>query len=544
MEKNINKKLFAGILAISAGCLLASCDPIEAVPANYTEPLISSTVEGETIDFEDNILGTIYDSIESDTKTKVIEKVLKTITDKQFGTYADFKEGNLSEKEYFKGFTEYKKEHFVSTVCERISEFFYNEVVSGSYNDELGMFSEAKMYNAHRQELYDMTALPVGFENKFFVTASFDKKEDFYPHGSSEVLKGDYSDYIEKKVYPQILKDILVEDYIYRSNPLALGRSYGVYASYVKVAYDEESHISVRKLMKNYSSTQIENGNADFEIVTEAIKGFKDFSAASGVTTISSDATDLLDKTYGASELVSVSHDAEYQGISLLTTGQSFHKSTKIGELIESYNKAIKAEDAGRFPIEEDKTELDKFTSEGKSKEYGLMQKLVSLAKEDYTEEGWFVKSTGAGELPSNISDRLFNIRVSQQIDAETLEEDSYLRKVGENKFVIAKDADKVENNPYNYVYDDGASACWIAKVEEAVSPAKFNSKSATYLPDARREELGRAVAEVLATKSNYVKEAYTEYLNKYQDVIFYDSSLYDYFQSEYPDLDIFDDED
>ena len=65
MEKIITKKLFAGILAVSAGCLLASCDPIEAVPANYTEPLIQ-TKTGEKVDFEDNILGTIYDLIESD----------------------------------------------------------------------------------------------------------------------------------------------------------------------------------------------------------------------------------------------------------------------------------------------------------------------------------------------------------------------------------------------------------------------------------------------------------------------------------------------
>ena len=321
MEKTITKKLFAGILAVSAGCLLASCDPIEAVPANYNEPLISTT-DGKTIDFEDNILGTIYDSIESDTRTKVIEEVLKTITDKQFGTYADFKAGNLAEKEYFKGFSEYKKEHFEKTVKERISAFFYNEVVSGSYNDELGRFSEEKMYNAHRQELYDLAKLaedsPV-LGNKFFVTSSAEKKTDFYPHGATLKLKGDYTDYIEKKVYPQILKDILVEDYIYRNNPLALGRSYAVNTSYIKVSYDEDSHISVRRLLKNYSASQIVAGNANFEIVSEAIKGFKDFSTA-GVSEISAEATTLLDNTYGASDTISIKEDASYQGVTLLTT--------------------------------------------------------------------------------------------------------------------------------------------------------------------------------------------------------------------------------
>ena len=42
MAKHISKKLFAGILALSAGCVLAACDPIAAVPSNYNTKIIAT----------------------------------------------------------------------------------------------------------------------------------------------------------------------------------------------------------------------------------------------------------------------------------------------------------------------------------------------------------------------------------------------------------------------------------------------------------------------------------------------------------------------
>lgn len=587
MAKITNKKLFAGILALSAGCLLASCEPVKAVPSNYTDPIITTT-SGEKIDFEENILGTLYESIASDTNSKVVEKILKDVVEKKFGTYekiakqfdslSSFDKSVLSGS-YFEGEDkDRKQEQFAIDVYERVSEAFYNEINSGSYNDELGRFSEEKMYNAHRQELYGLAELaeesPVK-ENKFFVTESFDKKDVFgFFSGNPNKLVGKYAKYIEKKILPNILKDKLVEDYIYRKNPLVLGRSYGVKINYVKVGYDNDSFDGIRVLVKKYAKSNVEEGMVDFEVIADALKGFTEFGE-DGVTPLyeGSGSYNLLKDTYGE-DLVRLSDEVdftngyvEYQGQKLIGESDKFFKDSKIGQLVESYNKACKAEKAGRFPTAKDKAELDKFTGEGKSKEYGLLQKLVALAKEDYTTtDSWFVKSNGAGELPSAFTDRLFNIKVSQDIDKIEKEEGngplakwetSYLRNIKGNKLLIAKatGVDKYsESNPYTYLYDDGASAFWIATVEEAVSPAKFNEKSETYLGleknytghelgKYRYEDTGRAVAKVLASKDNYVKDAYSEYLNEYKDIIFYDSSLYDYFKSEYPDLDIFDEE-
>lgn len=604
MAKIINKKLFAGILALSAGCLLASCEPVEAIPSNYTHPIITKTND-EPIDFEDNIFGTLYESIASDTNSKVVEKILNNIVEKKFGQYDKISEtfNDISKYEesmkaaldgkYFEGDDKtHKQEEFLNDVYARVSEAFYNEINSGSYNDEFGMFSEEKMFNTRLQESYKVKDVKGEVKNnKFYVTENFDKDDAFGRKStSSNKLVGEYATYIEKKILPSILKDKLVEDYIFRKNPLVLGRSYGVKINYIKVGYDNDSFDGIDALLKKYAQNFIEvkeggaidaKGNLDLEIIADAIKGFTAFGAE-GVSRVKeeTDAYKLLAETYGTNNFVHLNKDyvtcnedgyVEYQGQPLIKKEDTFFKDSKIGQLIDSYDKACRAEKAGRFPTSSDKAELDKFTSEGKSKEYGLLQKLIALAKEDYTTtDTWFVKSNGAGELPSAFTDRLFNIKVSQDIDKipqENLDatnpedrielkyESSYLRNIKGCKFLIAKDSEKYsESTPYNYKYNDGSSAFWICTVEEAVSPAKFNEKSATYLDlednykdhelgEHRYEDTGRAIAKVLASKDNYVKDAYSEYLNEYKDVIFYDSSLYDYFKSEYPDLDIFDED-
>jgi len=577
MEKHISKKLFMSALALSAGFALASCDPVTAVPSNYNEEILVRTEDGQKIEFDDNILGTLYDSIASDKNSQVVNKILDSVIEQKFGTFADFYnkvkgvDNNIMEKDYFKysdvenkvEYDDDAKNHvftkFKEDIEARISEFFYNEITSGSYNDEDGRFDEQKLYDAHRQELYDLEKVTI--TNKFYVTKELDKEKILENGFDPMVLKGTYYNlgegkrgYIEEKVYPEILKNKLVEDYIYHNNASSLGRSYARNISFIKVSY-EEDHSKLWSMLKTFAKDYIEAGSdVNFEIITDAVKGFTVFDGTNGLVNnvISSvDAYDvsvtaLLGKTYNEKITVTASDDYKYQGKTLIQDGE-YYTDTKVGQIIESYVKAIKAEKAGRFPTAEDKAELDKFTADGKSKEYGLMQKLISLAKEDYTTDGWFVKSSGAGDLTSKLSDRLFNIKVANDFNktAAQLDEKSYIREVGGKKYVLPTDVQTVEENPFNYICQDrSGKAFYICQVEEAVSPAKFNSRSDYYYGTEgyKVEDISRSVAKILGTKDSYIKDAYTEYLNNY-DITFYDSSLYDYFKSEYPDLDMFDED-
>jgi hypothetical protein len=600
MEKHISKKFLRGMFALSAGFLLASCDPVHALPTNHAESIVVNQ-DKSNIDVSDNNLLQIYSLIESGKNEEVVSIILREIAEKKFGTYKDFYEASTDASKqatYISAHSDYfgsegseqRFKDFKEDIEARISEAFYNEITSGSYNDQDGKFSEEKLYNAKRYELYDLKTEVVSEKvvapeavrnNKYYVTKELTKDnvfKDGYLVGEYFNFESGKRGYIEEKVFPEILKNKLVESYIYDNNPSSLGRAYARKINYIKVSYEEE-FASLWKLLKKFSADYIEAapGKLDFELITSAVKGFTEFDESKMTNSIFADASEdatsakvkaLLEAAHeGESDKVKyidVPDTADYKygtAITLVPEGK-YYRDTKLGKILESYEDAIQAEKDGRFATATQKAELDKFTGEGKSKEYGLMQKLISLAKEDYTTDGWFLKNGGATELPSAIRDRLFNIKVANILDDNVsseshtaalpvestigvYEEKNYVRNINGNKLMLSSEASTFENEHYNYIHQDvDGKAFYIVEVLEAPSTAKFNEKSETvYKKDGavdkvRIEQLSRQVAKILGTKDSYIKDAYTDILEDYE-FKFFDTSLFEYLNNEYPDLDL-----
>ena len=581
MEKHISKKLFAGILALSAGFVLASCDPVSAVPQNYDHAIITST-DGE-INLNGNNLGSLYDSITSERNSKIVEDILSQIAEKKFGSYKEFLEaceGGAKQTAFVNAHTDFfgtdenkdaRFEAFKADIESRISEYFYNEITSGSYNDDLGRFSEKKLYNAHRYELYDLDEVNEADFALFFVDKELKKENAFEQLNKAayQVAEEGKRGYIQEKVYPDILRNKLVEDYIYKNNPSSLGRAYARELSYVKISYDSESRFA-DTLMENFalSHIQVAGDHIDFSIVEDAYKGFAPSENDNELIKLlpAGEAEDTLLAAAATEGKLNVADNDNYKfmGITIVPAGD-YYKETKLGKILEDYEKALKAETEGRFPTEENKSALDSFTSDGKSKQYGLLQKVIALMKEDYTTDGWFVKNGGVSELPSAIRDRLFNIRVANSLDDGSLynEDDAakmgnyeyvdgdpakdkltrlpYIRNIYGKKVILPSKSLSYEKDPLNYVYHDvDGKAFYICEVLEAPSTAKLNESSEDYKETpTQKEEISRQIAKILGTKDSYIKDAYTEYLNKYE-FTFFDTSLYEYFKSEYPDLDQF----
>lgn len=605
MEKNISKKLVAGICALSAAFILASCDPISAVPKNYNDPIVVNKDTKAAIEDDNNKVGKIYDSIATDRNTKIVSTLLENVALGKFGSFIDLKtayEGDEAAKEKYisdhasvlvrkgdkdvKGFNEKQVQlarfdNLYKDIMARINEFFYNEVTSGSYNDDEGRFDEGKLWMAHYYEFYDLGNRDEAMKNVRFVTNDITKENAYNElkgkyYLTAEEAKAGKRGYIEEKVYPQILKDKLVEEYVLNNNYASLGRAYAREVNYIKISY--ETDIFAWDLLKNFAEDYIIHSTdaLDFEIITKAIKGFdsvKDFQLDPanpsdiyrGIVKLAdgSPAKELLKKTLKETDKVvevkaeDISKHYMLDNVALIEA-DTYYRDTKLGELIYSYQKAIRAEEAGRFPIASDKAELDKFTSSGKSKEYGLREKLISLAKEDYTTEGWYVKNGGLSELPSALRDRLFNINVASKLDDGSLadehpasegKEDTmgsyengskrlpYLRSINGRKFVIPAKSQTYAENPYNYLYQDvDGKAFYIVQVLEAPSTAKLNTAADSTYDGIKAEKLARSVAKVLGTKDSYIKDAYTEELRPYT-FTFYETSLYEHFKSEYPDL-------
>ena len=590
MEKHISNKFVKGLLALSAGFLLASCDPVSALPTNHAESIVVNE-DKSSINVTDNDLLQIYNLIESGKNEEVVSIILREIAEKKFGTYKELVDAAsgpsakrdefiASHKDFF-GEDDHKVqrfEDFCLDIESRICESFYNEITSGSYNDSDGKFSEEKLYNAKRYELYDLPKLaedsPVK-DNKFYVTKEITKDNALaFLVGTYHNFEEGKRGYIEEKVYPEILKNKLVESYIYDNNPSSLGRAYARKISYIKVSYEEE-FASLWKMLKKFSTKYIEEASEpmeheDFELITSAVKGFTSFDETEMVDNIES--ATFGTTAYEVRWLLEQAHEGETDDekyivvpdtddywygteIRIVQPGK-YYRDTKLGKILESYEDAIVAEKDGRFATTTQKAELDKFTGEGKSKEYGLMQKVISLAKEDYTTDGWFLKNGGATELPSAIRDRLFNIKVANILDDETklpveteigkYDKKNYLRNINGNKLVLSSEASSFENEHFNYIHQDvDGKAFYICVVEEAPSTAKLNKDSSTAYKDdegkvdtMKIEQLSRQVAKILGTKDSYIKDAYTDMLQNYE-FKFYDTSLFEYLNAEYPDLDL-----
>ena len=355
MEKNTSKKLLAGVFALSFAFILASCDSIQSLPTNYDNPIAYELDEngnqvalkdGNGNVLDDNIMGKIYDNIAGDRNSTVVSDLLEKLAEEKFGSYASIVEASqdnakmkefiAAHKEVFvregddkvEGKTaeevqEHRFNEFYKDIKNRISEVFYNEIVSGSYNDDEGRFDEEKLYMAHYYEFYDIKA-PTQ-ENKFYITSEFKKEY------ALDSLMGNYScpkeegrGYIEEKVFPQILKDKLVEEYVYNTNYGALGRAYARKVNYVKVTFD--SYIMPWKLFKNFGEEYVEIAGEnvlDFEIIADAIKGMHgigNFSVASGGgtgRTLHPDNMAAGPASYGMTDTMGRMHsDAQFAGSS------------------------------------------------------------------------------------------------------------------------------------------------------------------------------------------------------------------------------------
>ena len=184
-KHTMTKRMFLGILALSAGCVLAACDPIAAVPSNYNTRIVA-TKDGE-IDLDGNNLGSLWDAISSEKNEKVVNNILSEIAEAKFGSYADLL--NKSKSEFIEAHKSYfgedasrasdRYDDFVADINSRISEFFYNEITSSSYADELGRFSEKKFYNKLAYDLYDLADVdPANFKT-YFVDRTLTKENAF-----------------------------------------------------------------------------------------------------------------------------------------------------------------------------------------------------------------------------------------------------------------------------------------------------------------------------------------------------------------------------
>lgn len=552
---NKKKGLFLTLVAASA-FVLSSCNEVTALPKFYEDPIILND-DGTKTDVYQNIMSLIYDALtsSSDNPKKVLDEMMYVIAVDQFGTFAEVeelaaKDANAAEVRTFIEAHDnvYRDEndaeadkvdnefarlvHFKDTMDYRIKEVFHDAATGGSYSKR-SRFDEEKYAVSLVGNLYDIEGV---FEDATVWYKDVLVTPDVEVEDIVHFVHIDrYQDYIERGVLPRLYREKLVEQFIYDNNYSSLGRTYAREVEYIKIVNNEAYPSAAKSLINAFVDKYILDVNAtdevDFEVLANAWRGID----------LSDDAVTLLETAFTGTSVPVTDADVLAQ----LAGPSVYYPQTQFGSIAKDYLKITDDRFTNDTGIESDFTNSNAYT-----KQVGLTIKSDSLKLEDYTNDGWYVKSGGLSELPEAIRSRLFNINVANEvgsIEAEdathSYESGQYVRNLrGEFYLTPTTSEQGTDVRKDNFViYDISSSTYYIIKVKEAVSTSKLSRLSDNSYPTLEREDIAKEVTHVLSAKDSYINNAYESYIKLYS-VIYHDTTIYDYFKEQFPDL--FDDED
>ena len=561
-----NKKVSGLLLVLAGSFLLAGCDSVEALPNNYDDPIVVDE-NGTKVDVYKNIMGVLYEDINSNKKDDVLSNFINIVAQDQFGTYSEIKElvgGTTKDSEKIKTFIAAHKaayvhdkemtvdgetltedeylaktystttdaiqqmrlENFYESVKDKINETFYNEITSKSYNDSVGKFYEERLAMAHYGEMYDININASSWYEGYLTPEL--KKDDV--SSFIHLDDGRYDDYIERKIIRTVYKDKLVEQYLLENNYSTIGRAYGRKVNIIKLSRDEKYKDLPASLLRAYSKNYIKaNKDIDFETIANAWRGFHGLNADGTVIPLTSEETALLKEATG--------HDADTESINGVS--HTYFKETQYGQLLERYKLAENGQN-NRFPTDEETSAYSEFNgSQSHTIEEGLTIKLAELALSDYTTDGWYVKNGGLTDLPDKIRNRLFNINVSNELDKDK-DTNTYVQKINGHYYLTPSISETSDDEKY-IIYDDGSY--YIVEVEEAVASSKLNIDGKDSYVSMKKgdnalftEKIARELASTLGTKDAYINNTYASYIEQYS-LEYHDSAIYDYFKEKYPEL-------
>lgn len=552
---NKKKGLFLTLVAASA-FVLSSCNEVTALPKFYEDPIILND-DGTKTDVYQNIMSLIYDALtsSSDNPKKVLDEMMYVIAVDQFGSFAEVEELAAKDKNAaeVRTFIEahdnvYRDEddaeadkvanefarlvHFKDTMDYRIKEVFHDAATGGSYSKR-SRFDEEKYAVSLVGDLYDIEGV---FEDATVWYKDVLVTPDVEVEDIDDFVHIDrYQDYIERGVLPRLYREKLVEQFIYDNNYSSLGRTYAREVEYIKIVNNDAYPSAAKSLINAFVDKYILDVNAadevDFEVLANAWRGID----------LSPDAVTLLETAFTGTSVPVTDADVLAQ----LAGPSVYYPQTQFGSIAKDYLKITDDRFTNDTGIESDFTNSNAYT-----KQVGLTIKSDSLKLEDYTNDGWYVKSGGLSELPEAIRSRLFNINVANEVGsveaedaAHSYESGQYVRNLrGEFYLTPTTSEQGTDVRKDNFViYDISSSTYYIIKVKEAVSTSKLSRLSDNSYPTLEREDIAKEVTHVLSAKDSYINNAYESYIKLYS-VIYHDTTIYDYFKEQFPDL--FDDED
>lgn len=580
MQRKRNGKLLLTLLA--SAMLVTSCNntEIKAEPTWKEDKIVTN------IDVKDNTMKEIYDAIYnlSSSSEKILNDVLTAIAETVFGTYKEIKEvseliyegkaldpvvqdfikahevyqytdkvkvsldtnGNPVKGEYtedeLKEISAGKVFNVYGTIENAISKKFFDEAKSGTYS-ERNYFQEEKFVNNLKSQLYKIDALPAGREYKETLILPGVINED---NAYTKLVHADdsdvniYSDYINRKLVPEIMRNLLVQNYLNEERYSILGRAYARKITMLDLEVSNDNKTLAASLLNTFADKYITNNSTsnapDFELAAAAWRGV-DLDVNTEAEQLLKDAGFKVLKDKAGNEVMANGSTAPYK----------VYEGTKLGDVYKDYIKITQSRYDENITIYQDFTNNYQYPIE-----VGLKIKEDNVRISDLTTDEWVLKNGGLSNVSETIRERLFNIAVSNKVDhpEEEAEATDYVAYFGGEAYLTSNISESGTELDSRIVIYDNNSHFYIIQVNEAVSTSKLskdadNTNSYRYLKADKEGSATSALAtnyiaweicESMASKDTYKTNANQYYIMQ-SNVLFYDQKIYDYFKSTFPEL-------
>ncbi len=428
-----------------------------------------------------------------------------------------------------------------TAIEERIAELMYDKISSGTYEEDK-LVSEKKFLKALKFDMKKVADYKTAttIEGKV-LTPDIDKKDvwgnfltrdNYQPKaGLNEAEAGNTITYVEDEIIPSIYRALLTEQYILDETYNTLGRSYARKVNVIAITNNDNYNRAAPALMDllvNKINTK------DSVVNLDTFKAYANVWKGVGIDATNAIAADLI-ANGGVKEIT--------------FEGQKYIQGTKFGDMMENYSKI------NSDPLLNDASIEADFTGNSThKKEIGKTLKSREIELVDYITTGWFTKSSGVENLPSEITTRLFNIGVSNALDRAdetdrfsgteydaTKDYNKYVAKINGKYYLKKATAEQGDGKDDILFYDQSSKTYYVVQIEEAVNATKLSKDSSKNYAALRNdngimEQYVNDVLKVVASNSTYETLSKKYWLEK-MELQYHDQVVYDYFKNNFPEL-------
>lgn len=572
-----NKK-FGKFLAVSCliACGLTACDDIEARPSTNSD---TTSLLAFTNDVYGNNYESLNDNYHGEVAAKTLDDILYTYAINVVGAY----DANIA-KEYAKKVTLNGKAIDATTMItlkdvvadnSKLASFVaahpaYNvgdataqkALVVARYNamtDAAAKKMFSKLSSATEDNKFDEYSLLVNLYNggakvtnpykmtdaekatltKDLIVKPNVKAETVF---TSNILHADfYGSYIDDEIMPDIYRDALVQQYIFENQEKSLGSSSARKINFVSIKYDDlDESLYADKLVKAFVK--------DYLFTDKNTDTFTSFSTLSSIWNgefmKDNDPNSAENKMLSDMNITLADLDV-LDSKTIDGTTYNYIKGSAYGDLVEDYAKLDP--NPAKSSATKDYTGGNKYVAD-----IGFKLESEKIALNDHVTDGWFIKSSSeVSSLPDSVKNRLFNLSVAtgknaadtavntaakitraSTGDVTVSDGNKYIAKNGNNYFLRNSNLKANQEDYETVIFNDTSShTYYIINIEEAVSTNFMNSDAAKADYALRLD-----VASLLSSNDSNVTLSKKHWLEKCE-ISYHDQSVYDYFESNFPDL-------